>query len=115
MKNALIAVLAIITASGAQTVVLTLDAPDTNISGLAYGAGSLWAVDGLTRTVYQMDPTSGSVQSSWWIEALPTVSATGLGFGNNMVHVGLFNGSTFGDIWQYTTAGVLSNTFTCFC
>jgi len=67
-------------------VVLTLDAPDSNISGLGYGAGSLWAVDKITGMVYRLDPADGTVQNSWLSENTLRDPA-GLAFANNTIYV----------------------------
>lgn len=54
-------------ASYGSTVLETFDAPDTGITGLAWGDGVLWAVDGTTQYVYGIDPSDGSVTSSFYI------------------------------------------------
>jgi hypothetical protein len=47
----------------AASVVETFDAPDTGITGLAYDGGSLWAVDGTTQYVYEINPSKHRVCS----------------------------------------------------
>ncbi len=95
----------------AQTVVLTLDAPDTNISGLAYGGGSLWAVDGTTNYLYKLNPSTGAVQGSWYVAPSSSEHPTGLGFGNNQLYIAHTNSY----IKIYTTSGVYSSQFTVSC
>lgn len=110
MKKVLLLLLAPLSAVWAQTVVLTLDAPDTNISGLAFGAGSMWAVDGTTRYVYRLDTSTGDVLDSWYVHA-SGANPTGLGFGNNQVYVGLTNSAIF----YYNTAGTFQSDFVVNC
>lgn len=57
-----------ITVVNAYEVVQTLDAPDSNISGLGYGNGSLWAVDDTSEYVYALNPATGAVSISWYID-----------------------------------------------
>ena len=49
--------------TGDPQVVLSFDTPDTNISGLGYGAGSLWAVDKTTEMVYRLTSWCGKGHS----------------------------------------------------
>lgn len=67
--NKLVAVIALLPAvCTAASVVRTLDAPDTNISGLAWGEGSLWALDESSCYAYELDPETGEVQESFYVE-----------------------------------------------
>ena len=69
-------------------IVATIDAPDTNISGLGFGNGSLWAVDNVTEIAYEIDPASGAVQNSWYCDN-GTKIPNGLTFANNTVYIGM--------------------------
>ena len=82
----LMLLIACICTAGPQ-VVLTFDAPDLNISGLGYGAGSLWAVDNTTEMVYRLDPANGSIQNSWYMSENASRTPSGLTFANNTVYV----------------------------
>jgi hypothetical protein len=97
--------------SAAQTVVLTLDAPDTNISGLACGAGALWACDNVTNMVYKLNPADGAVLASWYIPATGGLHPSGMGFGNNQVYVAL----TTGYVNYYSTDGAYLGQFSALC
>ncbi|MBN1433784.1 hypothetical protein JW921_03435 [Candidatus Fermentibacterales bacterium] len=93
-------------ATGAS-VVRTLDAPDTNISGLAFGDGKLWAVDGGTSMIYGLDPVSGSVETSFYAthSSVPSYSPGGLAFYNNNLFASFFYSTSSTYIYWYTTAG----------
>ncbi len=67
-------------------IVHTIDAPDTGISGLGYGNGSLWAVDGATEMAYEVDPSDGTVLGSWFCENSTRVP-TGLTFAGDEVYI----------------------------
>ncbi len=110
MRTVLLCLFLILSAVTANSVVLTLDAPDTNISGLAWGDGKLWAVDEVTDYVYSIDPVSGSVQSSFYVAHSSTYFPTGLAYSeySNLVCVGLWNNSTTGYVYKYTPEGVFS-------
>jgi len=93
-----------------KSVVLTLDAPDTNISGLAWGDGKLWAVDETTDYVYSIDPVSGDVESSFYLDHPSVYFPTGLAYSetHSLVLVGLWNNSTTGYVYKYTPDGTFS-------
>lgn len=67
-------------------IVHTIDAPDTGISGLGYGDGSLWAVDGTTEYAYEIDPSDGTVLESWYCENSSRVPS-GLTFAGGDVYI----------------------------
>lgn len=92
------------------SVVRTLDAPDTNISGLAYGDGKLWAFDGQTCMIYGLDPVSGSIQESFYAThtAVPSYPGAGLTFYDNELFASFFSGTSSTYIYWYTTSGSYS-------
>jgi hypothetical protein len=94
----------------AQVVVQTIDAPDTNISGLAFGAGWMWAVDGVTNNLYRLNSIDGSVLGTWNL-ALSGYHPTGLGFANNQIYVAL----TSGYVNIYSTSGAYVTQFSALC
>jgi hypothetical protein len=97
-------------------IIHTIDAPDTGISGLGYGNGSLWMVDGTTEYAYQVDPADGTVQSSWYC-ANTTKVPTGVTFANNTVYIAMVNppGGTAGYCYRYSTSGSLLSSFSLDC
>ena len=111
MKILTMAVLAMAAAVSAQTGVATLDAPDTNISGLAYGNGCLWAVDGVTNYLHSVDPATGSVLGSWYVAPVSGETPTGCAFGDNTVYVGMTNAR----VYMYNLSGVFQGDFTVNC
>lgn len=99
-------------------IVVTFDAPDTGITGLAYGDGSLWAVDGTTQYVYELDPSDGSVISSFYItDQTPTYDPApgGLAYANGSIYVAMYAGSTYGKFYEYLPDGTLENDFDAYC
>ncbi len=97
-------------------IVATFDAPDTNISGLGYGNGSLWAVDGVTEYAYEIDPATGNVQNSWYC-ANSTKLPSGLTFANNTVYISMGNppSLTLSYCYRYSTSGVYLGQFSLDC
>ena len=107
MKVVISCLFLVLSAGTAKSIVLTLDAPDADISGLAWGDGKLWAVDEVTDSVYSIDPASGAVLSSFYVSHSGTYFLTGLAFSeySDLVCVGLWNNSTTGYIYKYTPSG----------
>lgn len=110
MNKAFLSLLVIAALSAAQTVILTLDAPDTNISGLAIGGGALWACDCVTNQVYKLDASTGSVLLNWYVDA-SGAHPTGMCFANNQVYVAL----TSGYVNYYNTGGTELGSFSALC
>jgi len=106
MKKVLLLMLLLAAAASAKAIVSTIDAPDTNISGLAWGNGSLWAVDAVSDYVFELDPETGAVLSSFYFEHHVTVVPTGLAYSESqdMVYCGGWYGTT-GYVYKYTPTG----------
>jgi len=51
-----------------QRVVLTLDAPDECVRGIEWVDGTLWVLDTLSDSVYGLDPATGDITKSFYIE-----------------------------------------------
>jgi hypothetical protein len=109
MKVIALALLFVLPVS-AQVVVQTLDAPDTNISGLAFGGGWMWAVDGMTDMLYKVNSSTGAVEASYDLN-LGTLAPTGVGFGNNQVYVALNSGY----VNYYSVTGAYLGQFSALC
>lgn len=110
----LIILLVLVPAAFGAGVVLTIDAPDTGITGLAYGSGSLWAVDGTTSYVYEMDPSNGSVLSSFYFPYGGTPS--GLAIKGDTLHIlradiGVYHGY----VYRYSTSGAYQGVYDSTC
>ena len=97
-------------------IVATIDAPDTNISGLGFGNGSLWAVDEVTEFAYEIDPTTGSVETSWYCSN-GTKKPSGLAFENNTIFIimGLTPNFTSCYCYTYNTSGDYQSQFSLDC
>lgn len=94
----------------------TLTAPDGDITGLAYGDGYLWAVDRTSKTIYKLDPLTGSVEKSWVCTQTGTKIPTGLAYLNGSVYVcaGTAAGTiTYG--YRYLPNGIWVNSFQMGC
>ncbi len=102
----------------AAVVVETFDAPDTGITGLAYGDGSLWAIDGTTQNVYELDPSDGSVVSSFYVtDQTPTYNPAtgGLAYGSGTVYVPVYSGTQYGKFYKYDATGSYLGMFDAYC
>lgn len=97
-------------------IVATIDAPDTNISGLGFGNGSLWAIDGVTEFAYEIDPTSGSVENSWYCDN-GTKKPSGLTFSNSKIYIimGVTPNFTGSYCYTYNTSGDYQSQFSLDC
>lgn len=85
----------------------TLDAPAGTISGLAWGGGLLWCVDGPTGMVYSLDPETGAVADSFKVALNGRSHATGLAYSReqDQLFVGLWDGGTNGWVGVYSPTG----------
>lgn len=101
---------------GDYQIVSTIDAPDTNISGLGFGNGSLWAVDGVTEFAYKVDPTTGTVQNTWFCSNGSKVPS-GLTFANSTVYIAMGNtpNLTLSYCYRYNTSGDYLGQFSLDC
>lgn len=80
--------LALTMAASAATIEATFDSPASTITGLAYGQGHLWALDWTTKTVFEMDPATGSVLNSMVINYMASAyECFGLGISNDTLYV----------------------------
>lgn len=93
-----------------HSIVQTIDAPDTNITGLAWGDGKLWAVDETTDYVYSVNPATGAVESTFFVDHAASIFPTGLAYSESqtMVLVGLWDNATTGYVYKYTPTGTFS-------
>ena len=89
MRTALLLVLPVIVCICISDPALdrTLTAPDGDITGLGYGEGYLWALDRTSKTVYKLDPITGSVEDSWVCTQTGTKIPTGLTYLSGSVYV----------------------------
>lgn len=106
MKRALLVLLICTAILSAKSIVLTLDAPDTNISGLAWGDGSLWALDATTRFVHQVNPSTGAIISTFYFDYTESMNPTGLAYSETLDRV-ICGGwlGTNGYVYQYNPDG----------
>lgn len=119
MKFAVTIVLALFAAVAVadNIIVATLDAPDTYITGLGYGNGSLWAVNSGEEYGYELDPTTGAVLNSWPLTETGTKRASGCTFANNTFYVsaGALPNLTLSYCYKYSDTGVYSGSFSLDC
>lgn len=100
------------------TVVSSFDAPDTGITGLAWDGTSLWAVDGTTQYVYQLNPANGDVISSFLItDQTPSYNPVpgGLVYHGSTLYVAMHYAGSYGNIYRYDASGMLIGTFDVYC
>jgi hypothetical protein len=93
--------------TGLVVIDRTLEAPAEEISGLAWGDGVLWVVEGPTGMVYSMDPVSGAVADSFKVSLNGRSHATGLAYSpeHDLLLVGLWDGGTNGWVGVYSSDG----------
>ncbi|PIE51269.1 hypothetical protein CSA37_12735 [Candidatus Fermentibacteria bacterium] len=99
------------------SIVATIDAPDTLITGLGYGNGSLWAVNSGDEIAYQLDPGTGSVLNSWTLTQPGAKKVSGCTFANSTLYVcaGNLPNLTASYCYKYTTSGTYSGSFSLDC
>ncbi len=95
------------------SVVKTIDAPDSGIAGLAWGSGSLWASDGGTGNVYELDPADGTVLSSFYCD---NGTPGGLAHMSGDLHVlNSESGTYVGYVYKYSEGGSYQGAYDTTC
>jgi hypothetical protein len=100
------------------SVVTSFDAPDTGITGLAWDGSSLWAVDGTTQYVYQLDPSDGTVLSSFYItDNTPTYNPVpgGLVWHGSTLYVAMHYAMSYGRVYRFNSSGTYLGEFDVYC
>lgn len=83
----------------------TLAAPDSNISGLAWGEGRLWCLDENTSRAYGLNPVTGNVEVSFDFSGYSSYSPAGLTYYDGKLFGSFINGSSSTYLYWYTTSG----------
>ena len=97
-------------------VVRTIDAPDTNISGLAWGEDLLWALDEGCSFIYGLNPVTGSIEESFEVihTACPTYTPAGLTYSGGTLFSSYVSSVSSPYIYFYSSAGsYLGNDLIC--
>ena len=97
-------------------VVRTIDAPDTNISGLAWGGDKLWALDEGSSMIYGINPVTGSIEISFEVlhPSCPTYSPAGLAYSGGTLFSSFVSGSSSTYVYFYNDSGsYLGNDLVC--
>jgi len=95
------------------SVVKTIDAPDTGVTGLAWGSGSLWAADGGTGMIYEIDPADGTVLGSFYCN---TGTPSGLAYmGGNLHALNSESGTYYGYVYKYSEGGSYQGAYDSTC
>jgi len=107
MKIVLLLLFSVFLFANAGDVVGTFNLPSDDITGLAHGNGSLWAVDSDSHTLYELNPSDGTILSQFNVAVAASHEITGLAFYNNILYVGenLPGGTSSGYVYKYTPAG----------
>jgi hypothetical protein len=92
--KALSLILLLPAAALASSIVHTINAPDSDISGLGWNGTSLWAVDHTSGNVYELDPANGSVLFSFHPDLASSYPPHGLTAGNDTLFVSFVKEST---------------------
>jgi hypothetical protein len=96
------------TVEEAVTITDSIESPGSNITGLAWGNGNLWAVDASSATVFCLDITAGEVIDSFTCTSIPpSYTATGLAYSeeSELIYLGMWDGSYNGYVYSYTPEG----------
>ncbi|MBD3277466.1 MAG: hypothetical protein GF388_04115 [Candidatus Aegiribacteria sp.] len=118
MKTLILSLLILPSLMWAASVVNVFDAPDTGISGLAWDGSDLWAVDGITQSVYQLDPSDGTVISNFYIEDQTSTydpAPAGATFIGGYLYVAMYQGSSYGMGYKYDSSGNFQSDFDIYC
>ena len=117
MKLVFLLLFSVLLFANAADVVVIFDLPSDDITGLAYGNGSLWAVDSDSHTLYEVDPSDGTVLSQFSVAVAGGHEITGLAFFNNILYIGEnYPGATSsGFVYKYTTSGVFQGSVDVVC
>jgi hypothetical protein len=83
----------------------TLDAPDGDISGLAWGEGRLWCLDESSSWVYGLNPVTGDVEVSFDFVGYSTYAPAGLTYYDGKLFGSFINGSSSSRVYWYSTSG----------
>lgn len=100
------------------SVVNSFDAPDTGICALAWDGSDLWAIDGITQNVYQLDPSDGTAISSFYITDQTSTydpvpgGATYLG---GSLYVAMHSSTSYGKVYEYNPSGTYQGDFDVYC
>lgn len=100
------------TASSVEIAVTdTVETSASSITGLAWGGGSLWAVDAAQNAVIRIDAETGELQDSFGLQLPPRQRATGLAYSqkHRLVYVGTWDGGSNGYVFVYEPEGELVN------
>lgn len=91
-----------------ERITTTIVSPGDEISGLAWGAGLLWAVDASSNMVFSINTTTGNTVDSFPISHARNLRTTGLAFSDehDVLIVGLWDYGTDGYVYQYTLDGL---------
>jgi len=118
MKRLLVLVMVLPALALGASIINSFDAPDTGISSLTWDGVNLWALDGTTQNVYQLDPTAGEVLSSFYITDLTPsydAAAGGLVYVGGTLYVSMHVSGTYGEVYKFDTSGTLLGTFNMYC
>ncbi|MCK4504252.1 MAG: hypothetical protein KAW14_01435 [Candidatus Aegiribacteria sp.] len=88
--------------------ICTIVSPGDEISGLAWGAGLLWAVDASSDMVFSINTSTGDIVDSFPISHSGNLRATGLAYSeeHDVLIVGFWDYGTNGYVYQYTLDGL---------
>ncbi len=89
-------------------IIGTFVSPGDEISGLAWGAGLLWAVDASSDMVFSINTSTGDTVDSFPISHPRNLRATGLAFSaeHDILIVGFWDYGANGYVYQYTLDGL---------
>ena len=89
------------------TVAAVFDSPGGKITGLAWGGGSLWAVDAYTSIIFRIDTGSGDIIDSFPCNPPSSFVTTGLAYSEkyDVVFLKHYKNATPVAAYQYSADG----------
>lgn len=94
-----------------ESVVRTLDAPDTSISGLAWGEGRLWCLDDISSWVYGLNPVTGDVEVSFEFAGYLDYTPAGLTYNDGTLYGSFISGELSTHVYWYSTTGSIEGSY----
>ena len=97
--------------SEGMAVTDTIETSAVSITGLAWGGGSLWAVDASEGGILRINAETGELQDSFGLQLPPGQQATGLAYSekHGLLYLGTWDGGSNGYVFAYEPQGELVN------
>ena len=102
----------------AAGVINSFAAPSSDISGLAWDGSAVWAIDRETQNIYELNPSDGSILSSFHVEDQPTsydIKPSGIACVAGNIFIIMSDGDYYCKGYMYSTDGEYDSSFDMLC